>query len=403
MKKTLSLVLTVIMLFGAISFTAFAEDDDKYAPEKYSDAEYAAGFSFKYIYVVIKNEYSFQEFTPEMLGAELVSKVEAPYSFNPDNSNYDKDTWELFLKVYPKEQTKENVIELYRAMKESEYVSGAEVGYIYTYFPIYPEYAEYIGYYKGIYKPWVSPDNEDYIAAGSCMIRNPYYQEYYNGLLAHSVAVYQQFAEYITGVDYISYFADMYMGKDKNYVTLIFNAVDLPENEGAVRDYNMSVLLKYFDEEEILYVGDSVFAAVVEISNENKNIIKEIEELAFIGDAFFTFSKGSTAEVGEYTLGNVIGQQEQIYYDDPALNVPLKRVSAADARLILRYAANLEKPEKELKRFYYCADMNFDGEINSADARIALRTAAGLEKEYEISFGTTTQWGDIMGNDTKWW
>lgn len=404
MKKTLSLLLAVLMLFGVISFSAFAEEEDNYAPEQYSDAEYAAGFSFKYIYVVIKNEYSFQEFTPEMLSAELVSKVEAPYSFNPDNSSYNKDTWELLLIVYLKEQTKENVIELYRTMKESEYVSEIELGFIYTYLPIYPDSPEEIGFYSGKYKPRVTPDNEDYIAAGSCMIRNPYYQIYYNELLAHSVSVYEQFADYMGDVDYISYFAENYMNNEENYVTLIFNnQIGLPDEEGAVRDYNMSVLSKYFSEEEILYVSDVDLAAVVEISNENSNIIKEIEELAFIGDAFFTFDTWSLAVIGEYTLGNVVGQQAQVYYDDPALNVPLKRVSAADARVILRYAAGLEKPEKELKRFYYCADMNFDGEINSSDARIALRTAAGLKKEHTVMFGTSDQWGDLMGTETKWW
>ena len=403
MKKTLSLLLAVIMLFGAISFTAFAEEEDNYAPEQYSDAEYAAGFSFKYIYVVIKYEYSFQEFTPEMLSAELVDRIEIPYPFN-DNSNYDKDNWELLMIVYLKEQTKENVIELYRTMKESEYVSVAELAYISAYFPIYPESPEEIGEYSGVYKPWVTPANEDYIAAGSSMIRNPYYKIFYNELLAHSVAVYDQFAEYIGDVDYISYFAEKYMDKEKNYVTLIFdNQTAIPDEEGAVKDYNMSILSEYFDEEEILYVSEYDLAAVVEISKEKKDIVKEIEELAFIGDAFFTFSVGSTAEVGKYSLGNVVGQQNQIYYEDPALNVPLKRVSSADARLILRYAAGLEKPEKELKRFYFCADMNFDGAINSADARLALRTAAGLEQEYEITFGSTIHWGDYMGKDMTWW
>ena len=403
MKKTLSLLLAVLMLFGVISFTAFAEEEDNYAPEQYSDAEYAAGFSFKYIYVVIKHEYSFQEFTPEMFSAELVDRIEIPYPFN-DNSNYDKDNWELFMIVYLKEQTKENVIELYCTMKESEYVSVAELAYISAYFPVCPESPDEIGKYSGVYKPWVTPDNEEYIDAGSSMIRNPYYKIYYNELLSHSVSVYEQFAEYIGDVDYISYFAEKYMDKVKNYVTLIFdNQIALPEEEGAVKDYNMSVLSEYFDDEEILYVSDYDLAAVVKISKDKKDIIKEIEELAFIGDAFFTFSVGSTAEVGIYSLGNVVGQQNQIYHSDPSLNVPLKRVSSADARLILRYAAGLEKPETELKRFYFCADMNFDGEINSADARLALRTAAGLEKEYEITFGSTIHWGDYMGKDMTWW
>lgn len=402
MKKALSLVLAIVIIFGAISFSVFAQEDD-YVAKMFSEAEYAAGFSFKYIYVVIKNEYSFQEFTPEMLSAELVDRIEIPYPFT-DDSNYDKDSWELFMIVYLKEQTKENVLSLYRELKNSEYVSVAEIAYISAYFPIYPESPEEIGEYSGVYKPWVTTANEDYIAAGSSMIRNPYYKIFYNELLAHSVAVYDQFAEYIGDVDYISYFAEKYMDKEKNYVTLIFdNQTAIPDEEGAVKDYNMSILSEYFDEEEILYVSEYDLAAVVEISKEKKDIIKEIEELAFIGDAFFTFSVGSTAEVGKYSLGNVVGQQNQIYYEDPALNVPLKRVSSADARLILRYAAGLEKPEKELKRFYFCADMNFDGAINSADARLALRTAAGLEQEYEITFGSTIHWGDYMGKDMTWW
>ncbi len=394
MKKTLSLVLTVIMLLGAVSFSAFAEED-KYAPEQYSDAEYAAGFSFKYIYVVIKHEYSFQEFTPEMFSAELVDRIEIPYPFNPDNERYDKDSWELFMIVYLKEQTKENVIELYRAMKESKYVSALELGFIYTYLPIYPDSPEEIGYYSGQYRPFVSPENEAYIASGKNMIRNPYYQMYYNELLAHSVAVYEQFAEYITGVDYASYFADNYMDNGKNCVTLIFNAVDLPENESAVRDYNMSVLSKYFDEEEILYVGDYDLAAVVELSKEKKDVIKEIEELAFVGDAFFKQNPGGRlCATGQYNLGNVHGEKD-------VMSVDTEKITAADARYILRYTAGLEKIGKEPKRFFYCADMNFDGVINSADARLALRTAAGLEQTYEILFGYSDMWYDPMGNIAK--
>lgn len=398
MKKTLSMILAVVMLFGAVSFSAFAEDKDKYAPEQYSDEEYAAGFSFKYIYVVIKNEYSFQEFTPEMLSAELVDRIEGPYPFEPDNESYDKDRWELLLIVYLKEQTKENVIKLYNEMKESKFVSALELGFIYTYLPIYPDSPEEIGYYSGQYRPSVSPENEAYIAAGKTMIRNPYYQTYYNELLAHSVSVYQQFAEYITEVDYASYFADNYMGKDKNYVTLIFNdPIDLPANEGAIRDYNISVLEKYFDEEEILYVSDVDLAAVVEISKEKKNVIKEIEELAFIGDSFFKQSSGGQLCVtGQYNLGNVHGEKD-------VMTVDTEKITAADARLILRYSAGLEKIEKEPKRFFYCADMNFDGVINSADARLALRTAAGLEQTYEICFGYSDMWYDPMGYDTQLW
>ena len=53
------------------------------------------------------------------------------------------------------------------------------------------------------------------------------------------------------------------------------------------------------------------------------------------------------------------------------------------------------------KRFYFCADMNFDNEINSADARLILRTAAGLEDKYEVYYGSFVQWNDYMGSELK--
>lgn len=52
------------------------------------------------------------------------------------------------------------------------------------------------------------------------------------------------------------------------------------------------------------------------------------------------------------------------------------RISAADARLILRCAADLEKTSEHI--LTYC-DYNSDGRITSADARMGLRVAATLE------------------------
>ena len=59
------------------------------------------------------------------------------------------------------------------------------------------------------------------------------------------------------------------------------------------------------------------------------------------------------------------------------------RVSAADARLILRAAANLEKLTPEQ---FSAADMNKDSKITASDARSALRAAAGLEKLADCYF-----------------
>ncbi len=54
-------------------------------------------------------------------------------------------------------------------------------------------------------------------------------------------------------------------------------------------------------------------------------------------------------------------------------------ITAADARLALRYSAKLEKlTQEQLKN----ADVNKDNQVTSADARLILRFSAGLEKEF---------------------
>lgn len=56
--------------------------------------------------------------------------------------------------------------------------------------------------------------------------------------------------------------------------------------------------------------------------------------------------------------------------------------NAADARLVLRYSAMLEKDFSDLQK--RLADINNDGKVNAADARIILRLSAMLEKEEDI-------------------
>lgn len=398
MKKVISVVLSVIMMLNIGLFTVYAENDERII----SDAENEAGFCFDSVHVKIKNEYSFDDFTPEKFGSELIGEIESPYPFRPENENYDKDTWELYLIVYLKEEarTKENVLELYKTLKKSEYVQSAFLNYTENDFPVYPDSPDEIGVFRGVYRPGIDPDNEKYIEKGSSMIYNSYYKNCYNGLLEHSVAIYNQFAPYMGDVDYVSWYVNNHMQKEVNYVTVILEEPqDLTTDVKAVSEYIKSVITEHIPEEYVLYVADTVFAAVLEVNEEYKAVIPEMDEIVFISDAFFTKQYGGMlAVVGSYTLGNVEGRESQIYYDDPALNVPLKRVSASDARIVLRYAAGIEKPETNLKRFYYCADMNFDGEINSADARLILRTAAGLEKEYVITFGYSDYWYDITGD-----
>ncbi len=397
MKKFMSILMAVVILMSVFTFSVFAKDD-------VTQEEKQAGFAFSTVYLIIKNEYSFEEYTPEKLGSELIESVETINEFKPDNDNYSKDDWELFLevKLKPEYRTKENIVKLHEHFKDCEYVKIFYVASLLYAIPFFPEDASQVPEFRGYYRPYVSSDNEAYIKAGGTMINNPYYKENYNGLLEHCLAIYNQFGDYIKDVDYVGYYADNCLKNDTNYVTLIFDQhVVLPEYEGARKDHILSIMEKYFNDEDILYVCDDDFAAVVAVRKEDKDILKSIEELVFIGDAFFTVRSGMLAVVGTFTLGNVEGGQTDGWDADGKPLNPHK-VSAVDARLILRCAANIEKPEKDIKRFYYCADMDFDGRITAADARLALRTSAGLEKQYEITFGYTANWYDFMGPSVDW-
>ena len=57
-------------------------------------------------------------------------------------------------------------------------------------------------------------------------------------------------------------------------------------------------------------------------------------------------------------------------------------LSAADARLILRYSAGLETGFNDIQ--LKVSDINNDGNVNAADARLVLRLAAAIEKEDKL-------------------
>ncbi|MBR5427133.1 MAG: hypothetical protein IK118_02190 [Clostridia bacterium] len=78
--------------------------------------------------------------------------------------------------------------------------------------------------------------------------------------------------------------------------------------------------------------------------------------------ALFVFAPSLNVFATVYSLGDVTGDG---------------KISSADARIILRFAARLENlPEMRQK----AADVNRTGKVNSADARLVLRVAAKLEK-----------------------
>lgn len=227
--------------------------------------------------------------------------------------------------------------------------------------------------------------NESY---GKNMVRNPYYQKYYNELINYSCQLYYKSIKTSDNNRmYIELYAKQYLVQPENYTTLIFREpVKIPDN---ITEYNRSILRNYFTDEEILYVSDYDYAAIVCIADTNADIVNTIEELEFLGDAFFTnYPSMMMPAEGTFTMGNVLAPGSEMGDNG--------EVTAADARFLLRYVAGLEEVGAE-KQFYFCADMNFDNKIDAADARLVLRTAAGLEPKYYVSYPYFQFWSDYMG------
>lgn len=224
---------------------------------------------------------------------------------------------------------------------------------------------------------------------GSNMIKNPYYQKYYNELLNYSCQIYEKMWQQTENADYIAYYAKSYMKNAENYVTVIFSA---PGNTSkTVRDYNMDVLEKYIDTGAVIYVSDYDYAAVICLSAEEAHLVCEMAELVFVGAAFFTnYPFVMFPAFGTYTLGNVQPDSGDNEMGDTG------RVTAGDARFLLRYVAGLEEVGA-VKSFYFCADMDFDNDIDAADARLVLRTAAGMERKCFLSYSYFQYWTDYMG------
>lgn len=90
--------------------------------------------------------------------------------------------------------------------------------------------------------------------------------------------------------------------------------------------------------------------------------------------------------IRSYTTGNITLYAKWIRivvylpcWGDATLS---QQLSAADARLILRYSAGLETGFNELQK--RVSDINNDEKINAADARLALRLTASIDKESDI-------------------
>ena len=211
-----------------------------------------------------------------------------------------------------------------------------------------------------------------------CFIYNDYYKLYCNDLFDYEYDFYKNNNGLVT-IDSESMISEL--GEDEYiYASLIFT-----ENEStrSYYDYNVSVLNDILPQESILYVANNVPMAVVKIEYDNISNILNNDNILDVEKAFFSTQIFVQPILGSNVMGNVCGSD--------------MKVTSADARKILRFSAGMEKIEKaNAKKFYFCADMNFDGHITSADARLALRTAAHLEDTVNITFPYASDWLDFQ-------
>lgn len=210
----------------------------------------------------------------------------------------------------------------------------------------------------------------------SCsMIDNEYYKIYYNDIFENE---YNSATSYDFD-GYTEYFLSLIGEDNYSYATVRLN--DKTDDEMSYVEYNKQFLSKVVADEDLIYIGDTTPISVVKITKETGEKLKADSNVVCVFPAFYNPNSVKNMMYGGNTMGDVIGDT---------------KVTASDARYVLRFSAGLETIEKKnAKMFYFSADMNFDGKVNSSDARLILRTAAGLENQSIISFPTIDDWYDF--------
>lgn len=210
----------------------------------------------------------------------------------------------------------------------------------------------------------------------SCsMIDNQYYKIYYNDIFENE---YNSSTSYDFD-GYTEYFLSLIGEDNYTYATVILN--DKTDDELSYAEYNKQILSEVVDGEDLIYIGDTTPVSVVKITKETGEKLKADGNVICVFPAFYNPKSVSNMIFGGSIMGDVTGDS---------------KVTASDARYVLRFSAGLETVEKKnAKMFYFSADMNFDGKVNSSDARLVLRTAAGLEKQSTISFPSVADWYDF--------
>ncbi len=98
------------------------------------------------------------------------------------------------------------------------------------------------------------------------------------------------------------------------------------------------------------------------------------------GNYIKSLPKGENIFVADYT--NVKGIRLRLNNPNPIMPGDIdfdQKVTAADARLSLRLAVELETKDSVSVYAVQAADMDYDGKVSAADARIILRIAVGIK------------------------
>lgn len=136
----------------------------------------------------------------------------------------------------------------------------------------------------------------------------------------------------------------------------------------SVYDTGSQVNISFMYEEHNESDAVKMFVLTFEYTGEVEYPTIEVTNLAG------TFLKGvAEVVIVEYDGGNDMTTKDVL--GDADLN---GYITAADARLVLRYSSKLETfNDKQIR----LSDANHDGKVTSADARLILRVAAGLDVE----------------------
>lgn len=139
---------------------------------------------------------------------------------------------------------------------------------------------------------------------------------------------------------------------------------------------NVRMVIKTYIEKR--YLG--IFWTRVDIPPANDEWTDKSDKKFFMASHSATLKESGTyrAVIEVWIGSDSLTKSAEFQYDKSQLTGDINsdgRVTAADARLLLRFAAGLQSYSSSQKQKY---DVNGDGRVTSADARIVLRIAASL-------------------------